>query len=418
MSVRITTLPSGLRVVTDHIPHVESAAVGVWVDVGARHEAAEVNGVAHMLEHMAFKGTAKRDARRIAEEIEAVGGSLNAYTSRENTAYYARVLKADVPLAVDILSDILQHSTFDETELDRERAVIIQEIGQSFDTPEDLIFDQFQEVLYPDQPLGRPILGTEELIKSIPRADIASYMKRNYMASGMVLAAAGNVDHAALVAQAESAFAEIGTGVPPTAAPARYAGGERFENRDLEQVHFTLGFDGVPYGDPDYYAASVFSYLLGGGMSSRLFQEIREKRGLVYSIYSFTSPYRDGGNFGVYAGTGEKEVDELVPVLSDELNKVASKITAEELARTKAQMKAGMLMSLESTSSRCERLAQNMLIHGRVHSYQEIIDKIDAVDEAAVGRVAQRMMRSKPTVAALGPVGRLERMAPISARFF
>ena len=417
MSVRITTLPSGLRVVTDHIPHVESAAVGVWVDVGARHEAAEVNGVAHMLEHMAFKGTAKRDARRIAEEIEAVGGSLNAYTSRENTAYYARVLKADVPLAVDILSDILQHSTFDETELDRERAVIIQEIGQSFDTPEDLIFDQFQEVLYPDQPLGRPILGTEELIKSIPRADIASYMKRNYMASGMVLAAAGNVDHAALVAQAESAFAEIGTGVPPTAAPARYAGGERFENRDLEQVHFTLGFDGVPYGDPDYYAASVFSYLLGGGMSSRLFQEIREKRGLVYSIYSFTSPYRDGGNFGVYAGTGEKEVDELVPVLSDELNKVASKITAEELARTKAQMKAGMLMSLESTSSRCERLAQNMLIHGRVHSYQEIIDKIDAVDEAAVGRVAQRMMRSKPTVAALGPVGRLERMAPISARF-
>ncbi len=418
MSVRITTLPSGLRVVTDHIPHVESAAVGVWVDVGARHEAAEVNGVAHMLEHMAFKGTAKRDARRIAEEIEAVGGSLNAYTSRENTAYYARVLKADVPLAVDILSDILQHSTFDETELDRERAVIIQEIGQSFDTPEDLIFDQFQEVLYPDQPLGRPILGTEELIKSIPRADIASYMKRNYMASGMVLAAAGNVDHAALVAQAEGAFAEIGTGVPPTAAPARYVGGERFENRDLEQVHFTLGFDGVPYGDPDYYAASVFSYLLGGGMSSRLFQEIREKRGLVYSIYSFTSPYRDGGNFGVYAGTGEKEVDELVPVLCDELNKVASKITAEELARTKAQMKAGMLMSLESTSSRCERLAQNMLIHGRVHSYQEIIDKIDAVDEAAVGRVAQRMMRSKPTVAALGPVGRLERMAPISARFF
>jgi predicted Zn-dependent peptidase len=417
MSVRITTLPSGLRVVTDHIPHVESAAVGIWVDVGARHEAAEVNGVAHMLEHMAFKGTEKRDARRIAEEIEAVGGSLNAYTSRENTAYYARVLKADVPLAIDILSDILQHSTFDETELDRERAVIIQEIGQSFDTPEDLIFDQFQEVLYPDQPLGRPILGTEALIKSIPRADIAGYMKRNYMASGMVLAAAGNIDHAALVAQAESAFAEIGTGVPPVAAPARYAGGERYENRDLEQVHFTLGFDGVPYGDPDYYAASVFSYLLGGGMSSRLFQEIREKRGLVYSIYSFTSPYRDGGNFGVYAGTGEKEVDELVPVLCDELNKVGAKISAEELARTKAQMKAGMLMSLESTSSRCERLAQNMLIHGKVFTYQEIIDKIDAVDEAAVIRVAQRIMRSKPTVAALGPVKRLEKMESISARF-
>ncbi len=417
MSVRITTLPSGLRVVSDHIPHVESAAVGVWVDVGARHEAAEVNGVAHLLEHMAFKGTATRSAQRIAEEIEAVGGSVNAYTSRENTAYYARVLKADVPLAVDILSDILQHSIFEESELERERAVIIQEIGQSFDTPEDLIFDQMQEVLYPDQPLGRPILGTEALIKTIPRADIAGYMKRNYTASGMVLAAAGNIDHAALVAQAETAFAEIGQGLPPEAAPARYAGGERYENRDLEQVHFTLGFDGVPYGDPDYYAANVFSYLLGGGMSSRLFQEIREKRGLVYSIYSFTSPYRDGGNFGIYAGTGETEVDELVPVLCDELQKVTAKIDAEELARTKAQMRAGLLMSLESTSSRCERLAQNMLIHGRVFSYQEIIDKIDAVDASAVMQVAQRMLRTKPTVAALGPVGRLERMAPISARF-
>ena len=417
MSVRITTLPSGLRVVSDHIPHVESAAVGVWVHVGARHEAAEINGVAHLLEHMAFKGTATRSAQRIAEEIEAVGGSVNAYTSRENTAYYARVLKADVPLAIDILSDILQHSIFDETELERERAVIIQEIGQSFDTPEDLIFDQMQEVLYPDQPLGRPILGTEALIKTIPRADIAGYMKRNYTASGMVLAAAGNVDHAALVAQAETAFAEIGQGAPPEAAPARYAGGERYENRDFEQVHFTLGFDGVPYGDPDYYAANVFSYLLGGGMSSRLFQEIREKRGLVYSIYSFTSPYRDAGNFGIYAGTGETEVDELVPVLCDELHKVTVKIDAEELARTKAQMRAGLLMSLESTSSRCERLAQNMLIHGRVFSYQEIIDKIDAVDASAVMNVAQRMLRTKPTVAALGPVGRLERMAPISARF-
>jgi predicted Zn-dependent peptidase len=417
MTVRLTTLPSGLRVVTDHIAHVESAAVGVWVDVGARHESAEVNGIAHLLEHMAFKGTATRDAQRIAEEIEAVGGSVNAYTSRENTAYYARVLKADVPLAVDILADILQHSTFDETELARERAVIIQEIGQGFDTPEELIFDQFQEVLYPDQPLGRPILGSEELIRSIPRDAIADYMRNHYMASGMVLAAAGNVDHAALVAQAEAAFGEIGLGRTPDAVAARYAGGERYEQRDLEQVHFTLGFDGVPYGDPDYYPASVLSYLLGGGMSSRLFQEIREKRGLVYSIYSFTSPYRDGGNFGVYAGTGEAEVRELVPVLVDELQNVTAKIDPDELARAKAQMKAGLLMSLESTSSRCERLAQNMLIHGRVIGYQETIEKIDAADEAAVMNVAKRIMRSKATVAALGPVGELERMAPIAGRF-
>jgi predicted Zn-dependent peptidase len=417
MTIAISTLTNGMRVVTDHIESVESASLGIWVGVGARHEHEDVNGVAHMLEHMAFKGTKRRSARGIAEEIEAVGGSLNAYTSRENTAYFARVLKADVPLAIDILADILQNSTFDSDELSRERAVVIQEIGQSFDTPDDLVFDHFQEIAYPDQPLGRSILGSAERIGGMSRETIAGYMNRTYTAPGMVLAAAGKVDHAAIVAQAETLFRDLGRGNSPPAAAAIYRGGEHIEDRELEQIHLVLGFDGVAYGDPDYYAVSLLSYLLGGGMSSRLFQEIREKRGLVYSIYGFTSSYVDGGSFGIYAGTGEQEVAELIPVLCDEVNKVTMDVGAEELARTKAQIKAGILMSLESTSARCERLAQHMFVYGRPLSTEEIIAKIDAVDEAAIMRAARRVIATKPTFAALGPTAALRRLSPITARF-
>ncbi len=417
MTITVTTLANGMKVVTDTIESVESASLGIWVGVGARHEHEDVNGVAHMLEHMAFKGTQRRSARSIAEEIEAVGGSLNAYTSRENTAYFARVLKSDVPLAVDILADILQHSTFDNEELSRERAVVIQEIGQSFDTPDDLVFDHFQEIAYPDQPIGRSILGSAERIGGMSRDTIAGYMNRNYTAPGMILAAAGRVDHEALVAQAEGLFSSLGNGNGPPAAPAIYKGGERIEHRELEQIHLVLGFDGVAYGDPDYYAVSLLSYLLGGGMSSRLFQEIREKRGLVYSIYGFTSSYVDGGSFGVYAGTGEQEAAELIPVLCDEINKVTVSVTEEELERTKAQIKAGILMSLESTSARCERLAQHMFVYGRPLTTEEIVAKIDAVDVAAVVRAAKRVTSTPPTFAALGPSAGLRRLAPVAARF-
>ena len=418
MTITTSTLSNGLRVVTDRIETVESASLGVWVGVGARHEHEEVNGVAHMLEHMAFKGTKRRTARGIAEEIEQVGGSLNAYTSRENTAYFARVLKTDVPLAIDILADILQNSTFDNDELTRERAVVIQEIGQSFDTPEDLVFDHFQEVSYPDQPLGRSILGSAERIGVMSRDTIAGYMSGSYTAPGMILAAAGRVDHDTIVAQADSLFQDLGRGNSPPPAAAKYLGGERIEERELEQIHLVLGFDGVSYGDPDYYAVSMLSYMLGGGMSSRLFQEIREKRGLVYSIYSFTSSYADGGSFGVYAGTGEQEVTELIPVLCDEINKIAeAAVSHEELARTKAQIKAGILMSLESTSARCERLAQHMFLYGRPLTSEEIVAQIEAVDEAAVLRAARRVMASKPSFAALGPTSALRRLTPITARF-
>ncbi|MGO4128091.1 M16 family metallopeptidase [Inquilinus sp. YAF38] len=416
MPPRESTLSNGLRVVTDPISTVESACVGLWVGAGTRHETAEVNGVAHLLEHMAFKGTRRRNAQDIAQEIEAVGGHLNAYTSRENTAYYARILKQDAPLALDILADILQNSVFDETELGRERAVVLQEIGQAIDTPDDIIFDQFQEAAFPDQPIGWPVLGTADIVGSLPREAIAGYIGRNYGADTMVLVASGNVDHDRLAEQAERLLTSLPAKAEARTSPAAYQGGEHREERDLEQLHLVLGFPGLSYTDPDFYAASVLSTLLGGGMSSRLFQEIREKRGLVYSIYSFTSAYQDGGLFGIYAGTGETEVEELLPVLCGEIGRVVGDAAEDEVARARAQIKAGLLMSLESTMARAEQLGQQMLIFGRPVPPEEVVAKIDAIDAAAVRRVAERVFRTAPTLAALGPVGRLESYDAIRAR--
>jgi predicted Zn-dependent peptidase len=416
MTVRLTTLDNGLRVVTDPMDAVETVSLGVWVDVGTRHEPAEVNGVAHLLEHMAFKGTERRSAKAIAEEIEDVGGHLNAYTSREQTAYYAKVLAEDAALGVDILADILQHSVFDEEELTRERTVILQEIGQANDTPDDVIFDLFQERAFPEQPLGRPVLGRPEIIETIPRERIAAYLKDTYAAPGMVLAAAGKIDHDRLVALADEQFGGLPTRSSATTSPARYGGGEIREERDLEQVHITLGFPGIPFGDPDYYPAAVLSTALGGGMSSRLFQEIREKRGLVYSIYSFAHSYRDGGLFGVYAGTGEDQVAELIPVVCDELRRVGDDLDEGELRRARAQLKAGLLMSLESTSSRCEQIAQHLLVFGELLDPREMVRRIEAVDRQAAARAARRIFAEPPTLAALGPIGRVEDYESVRAR--
>ncbi len=402
MTVEVTRLAGGLTVATDSMASVESVAVGVWVGIGARHERSELNGVSHMLEHMAFKGTRRRTAQDIAEEVENVGGHINAYTSRENTAYYLRVLAADLPLAVDILADILQNSAFDPEELERERAVILQEIGQAEDTPDDIVFDRFQEAAYPGQAVGRPILGSAGGIAAMTRDAVAGYMAGHYGADRMVLAAAGKVDHDALVRLAEAAFAGLPALGPAVVEPARYAGGERIEERALEQVHLVLGFAGVAYDDPDYYAMSALSSILGGGMSSRLFQEIREKRGLVYSIYSFASSYCDGGLFGIYAGTGEDEVQTLMPVLVNELQSIERTVTPAEIARVKAQLRAGLLMAMEHTRARTERLGQHILIYGRPIPAEEIVAKIDAVDAAAIARVAARTFASPPTLAVMG----------------
>ena len=416
MSARVTTLESGMRVLTDPMDSVETVSLGVWVDVGTRHEPAPINGVAHLLEHMAFKGTERRSALDIAAEIEAVGGHLNAYTSREHTAYYAKVLKEDVELAVDILADILQHSVFDGNELERERTVILQEIGQAIDTPDDLIFDLFQERAFPDQAMGRPVLGRSEIIRRIDRDSVAHYMRRNYAAPGMLLTAAGNVEHEKMVALARRAFGELSRERVARSDPARYVGGDLREARALEQVHVVLGFPGFPFGDSDYYAASVVSSALGGGMSSRLFQEIREKRGLVYAIYAFTHAYSDGGLFGIYAGTGEEEVEELIPVLCEEIRKLADGLAPAELERARAQLKAGLLMSLESTTARCEQQAAHMLVFGRPLDLGEMVARIDAVDAEAVRRVARRLRAAPPTLAALGPISRIEPYGRLAER--
>ncbi len=407
MTVMLSRLSNGMRVLTDRMDSVETVSIGVWVDVGTRHEPAAINGVAHLLEHMAFKGTKRRSALDIAAEIEAVGGHVNAYTSREHTAYYAKVLKADVALAVDILADILQHSIFDPGELERERAVVLQEIGQAQDTPDDIIFDLFQERAYPDQPMGQPVLGRTEIIKGLDHLSVAGYQKSTYAAPGMILVAAGNIAHETLVSLAERAFNELSAHSAARTEPAHYAGGDLRQERELEQVHVMLGFPGFAFGDRDYYAASVLSTAFGGGMSSRLFQEIREKRGLVYSIYSFSHSYSDGGLFGIYAGTGEEEAAELMPVLTDEIRKLASGLSEVELARARAQLKAGLLMSLEGTSARCEQQASHILVFGRPLDPAELVRHIDAVDEDAVIRVARRLTSAAPTLAALGPIGRI-----------
>jgi predicted Zn-dependent peptidase len=416
MTVQVTRLANGMHVVTDRMGSVETVSIGVWVDVGTRHEPAAVNGVAHILEHMAFKGTERRSALDIAAEIEAVGGHLNAYTSREHTAYYAKVLKADVGLAVDILADILQHAAFEASELERERTVILQELGQAQDTPDDIIFDLFQERAYPGQPMGQPVLGRAEIIKSLDRDAVANYQKSTYAAPGMLLVAAGNLMHDALVAMAERSFNALSMRGEARTEPARYEGGEHREARELEQAHVLLGFPGFAFTDRDYFAASVVSTAFGGGMSSRLFQEVREKRGLAYSIYSFSHSYSDGGIFGIYAGTGEDEAAELMPVLCDELRQLIQGLSSEELARARAQLKAGLLMSLEGTTARCEQQASHMLIHGRPLDPKELVSHIDAVDEDAVIRVARRIVAGTPTIAALGPVGKLEDYARFAER--
>jgi predicted Zn-dependent peptidase len=422
--IRVTTLDSGLTVISDRMTTVETVSLGAWVATGTRFEPPAVNGVAHLLEHMAFKGTGRRSAQQIAEEMDAVGGILNAYTSREQTAYYAKVLRQDVDLALDIVADILQHSVLDEDELKRERQVVIQEIYQANDTPDDIVFDHFQAAAFPGAPLGLPVLGTVDIVSRLDRPTLQGWLDRHYGGPRMVLSAAGNIEHDRLVDAAARLFtalpADRAGGPAPRPAAAidggGYAGGEYREKRDLEQLHLIVGFPGLSHHAEDYWAQAVFSTLLGGGMSSRLFQEIREKRGLVYTIQSFASAYADGGLFGVYAGTGGSEAGELVPVLCDQIVSVADTLREAEIASAKAQLKASLLMGLESTSNRCEQHAAHQLIFGRPVAPAELVEKVEAVDAAAVARVARTLTAARPTVAALGQVGGLESFERIAAR--
>ncbi len=417
MSVRSTTLPNGMTVLTDDMPHLESASLGIWVKSGSRSETAAEHGISHMLEHMAFKGTSTRNALEIAEAIENVGGDLNAATSVEHTGYFARVLKEDVALAGDILSDILQNSLFEREELDREQQVIVQEIGAARDNPDDYVFDLFQSAAYTNQPIGRSILGTVESVKSFGPDSIRAYMDRHYVGDRMVICAAGNVDHDALVDVAGERFHDLRASGAPEPIRANYTGGEERLLSDHEQAHIVLGFEGRAYNSDGFYAAQILASVLGGGMSSRLFQEVREKRGLCYSVYAFHWAFADSGIFGVAASTGEEQVTELVPVVVDELRRATEEITDEEVVRVRNQIRAGLLMSLESPSSRAGQLARQQILWGRPIPLQETVDRINRVTADRVKLVARQLFATdKVSLAGIGPVARLPDYQTIAAQ--
>ena len=415
MSVEVTTLKSGIHVVTDTMPHLETASLGVWVASGSRDERRDEHGISHFLEHMAFKGTRRRSARQIAEEIEAVGGDLNAATSAESTAYYARMLRADVPLALDVLADILSEPTFNRDEVAREQSVIIQEIGAVADTPDDQIFEYLHALAFPDQPIGRPILGTAKTVRSFHGGALRDYLGRQYRAPDMVVAAAGAVDHAAVVADVERRFASFTGPASPIPEPARFGGGSKVERRELEQVHIAMALPGVAVTDPSLYSLQVFTNILGGGMSSRLFQEARERRGLCYSIYSFHMPYSDIGMFGLYAGTDATDADELMSVVVDEIGSLTDTLSEPEVARAKAQMKAGLLMALESSGARIEQLARHMMVWGRPLPPSELVAKVDAVTvESARAAGRALLARGQMATVVLGLGSALESAAAIA----
>ncbi len=416
MSVRLDTLPNGFRVVSERMPLLQSASIGIWVLAGGRNERIEQNGIAHFLEHMAFKGTEKRSALEIAEAIEDVGGYLNAYTSREATAYYARVLEDDVPLALDVLADIVLNPVFDPTEIEVERGVILQEIGQVLDTPDDVIFDWLQEQAYPEQPLGRTILGPTERVRAFGRADLENFVAEHYGPGQMILSAAGAVDHDALVKTAEALFGHMKPRPAAVVEPARFGGGELRKVKSLEQAHIAMAFEGPTYRDTAIYSAQVYANALGGGMSSRLFQEIREKRGLCYTIFAQAGAYEDTGLMTIYAGTSGGQVSDLVTLTIDEMKRAAGDMTQAEVTRAQVQMKAGLLMGLESPSSRAERLARMVQIWGRVPELSEVVGHIDAVNVASVRDMAEHMAEKAGLAMALyGPVGGAEDLAGLQA---
>jgi predicted Zn-dependent peptidase len=406
VSIQLHTLPNGMRVVTEHMPGLQSASIGVWVSAGGRHETVQQNGIAHFLEHMAFKGTTTRSALQIAEQIEDVGGYINAYTSRETTAYYVRVLNSDVPLAVDILSDILRNSVFDPREIEVERGVILQEIGQTLDTPDDIIFDWLQETAYPDQSIGRSILGPADNIKRFDRDDLTSFVSAQYQPQRMILAAAGGIDHDALLSLVTQAFQDLSPDVTPQLETiAKFSRGEYRNEKTLEQAHFALAFESPSYKSDDIYTAQVYSIALGGGMSSRLFQEAREKRGLCYSIFAQTGAYVDTGMTTIYAGTAGDQIAGLSRLTIDEFKRAADDMTQAEVDRARAQMKAGMLMGLESASNRAERLARMVQVWGYVPDLSEAVEKIDAVDLTSVKAYAEQVATTAKMASAIyGPI--------------
>lgn len=407
MGVEISRLGNGLTIVTHTMPQIESVALGIWVKSGSRNEKFEEHGVAHMLEHMAFKGTANRTAYEIAAEIEDVGGEINAATGVETTAYYARVLKNDIPLAVDILADIITTPKFDETELEREKQVVLQEIGAANDMPEDIVFDHFTETAFRHQTIGRPILGTAQSVRSLTADNLRNFMNEHYSADRMIFVATGAVDHQSFVKEVEKRLGNYRAHSPaPLADLANYVGGDFREYRNLKDAQVLLGFEGRAYHIRDYYASQILSIILGGGMSSRLFQQVREKRGLCYSIYAFHWGFSDIGLFGVHAASSEDGLHDLIPVILEQLYKVSEKIDQKELDRAREQYRASLVMSQESPSNRAETIARQMLLYGRPIPASETLERLSLLTVDRLTDLAERLfIDSKPTLAAVGAIG-------------
>lgn len=403
MTTKITRLANGLRIVTDRIEDVKTVSLGVWVGVGARYENKENNGIAHVLEHMAFKGTKTRTAKQLSDMIEDVGGRMNAYTSKEITCYYVKMLSEHRHLGLSFLADILQNSVFPKEELEKEKGVIIQEINMNLDQPDDLVFDYFYDTAFKKQPMGMTILGTEKNIKSMTPEKLFGYMKDGYAFEKMVISAAGDVSHAAFVKEVEGLFKKFQKKQKATFEKGVYGGGNKIVHKKLEQTNIVYGLPGISYFDEDYEVAKIFNAILGGGMSSRLFQEMREKRGLCYAVQSFNLMQTDCGIFGIYTGTGPKTAKEALKVMKEELEKMTGKIEKEELLRAKAMAKAGLLMSKESSSSRAETNAKQLLLFDKLIPAEKMVREIEKIDVKAINRFGKRILSGLPTLAVLGP---------------
>ncbi len=410
-TVQRTVLPSGLRVLTEYVPGVRSTAIGVWVGVGSRDEAPAVAGASHYLEHLLFKGTPKRSALEISAALEAVGGELNAFTTREHTCYYARVLDEDLPLAVDVVSDMVTASLLRDADVDAERGVILEEIAMHEDDPADLVHDVFSGAVLGDGPLGRPVLGTTASIQGLARDEIDAYYRERYVPSATVVAVSGALDHDAALASVLKAWESAGGHASADPQPMRAGqrrphpgAGIRVSRRSSEQAHLVLGTAGVSRHDERRYALGLLSSALGEGMSSRLFQEVREKRGLAYSVYSFTSHYADTGLFGVYAGVAPRRAKEVLQLCREQLDAVAADgITDEELARAKGQARGSIALGLEDTGARMSRLGKSELAQGEVISVDETLARIDAVTPEQVRRVAADLLGQPLSLGAVGP---------------
>ncbi|MCD6035732.1 MAG: hypothetical protein K0R63_1473 [Rickettsiales bacterium] len=413
----ISTLSNGLTVASVTMPEVESVSINVWVKTGSRYETAETAGISHLLEHMVFKGTRKRSALDIAESLDNVGGALNAYTSREHTVYYAKVLKGDAELAVDVLSDLVQNATFLPEELVRERGVVLQEIAQSFDTPDDIVFDYYQQAAFPGQSIGHPILGSEEIIEGLTEEHLREHVRTFYHTGGIVITAAGNITHAQVLKLAERYFGDMPKAEAPQPPKAVYKGGESRTERELEQIHLVMGMEAYSHHAPEYYTQQLLALILGGGMSSRLFQEIREKRGLAYSISCFSSCYDDTGMFGIYSGTSDAQVQELIEVTCNELKRSVGTLTPEELQRAKTQVKAGMLMARERPSARAEELGRHLMVHGRYIPMEELLARVEEVTLPGLHNLMEQLLsQSSLTIATIGNVKNIEPFEKTAAR--